>query len=138
MITLAVTLSSVLFLIAALHLYWAIRGVGAGAGVPSRPDGTPAMRPGRLAALAVAAALSLAGLIILGRAGALETGMPSAVLRVGAWSVAATFATRTIGEFRYVGLFRRVRGTPFARWDGWVFTPLCFILAVAAATIAAS
>ena len=135
---LAIALSGVLYLVAALHPYWAIRGVGTGAGVPSRPDGTPAMRPGRLAALAVAAALTLAGTIILGRSGTLATGLPTFVLRAGAWTIAATFAARTIGEFHYVGLFRRVKGTPFATWDTWLFTPLCAALAAASAAIAAS
>lgn len=136
--TLALVVSSVLFSIAALHAFWAIRGVGTGAGVPSRADGTPAMRPGRLAALAVAVALLAAGLLLLGRANVIATGLPSIVLRVGAWGVALTFAARTIGEFHYVGLFRTVRGTAFAKWDALLFTPLCFLLAVSAATIAAS
>ncbi len=131
-------LSSVLSLIAALHLYWAVRGVGTGAGVPSRADGTPVMRPGRLSALAVAAALVTASLLLLGQASVIRTGLPAVVLSVGSWGVAATFAARTIGEFRYVGLFRRVRGTPFAKWDALVFTPLCFVLAVGAAAIAAT
>jgi hypothetical protein len=134
---LAVASSSLLFLAAALHLYWAVRGVGTGAGVPSREDGTPAMRPGRLAALGVALALSIAALILLGRARLVTTGLPPVALRIGAWGVAATFAARAIGEFRYVGLFRRVRGTPFARWDAWLFTPLCLLLALAAAAVAA-
>jgi hypothetical protein len=129
-------LSSLLFAIAALHGYWAVRGVGTGAGVPSKDDGTPAMRPGRLAALAVAAALVAAGLILLGRAQSIDTGLPFAVLQVGAWGVALTFAARTIGEFRYVGLFRTVRGTAFATWDARLFTPLCLVLAVGSASIA--
>jgi hypothetical protein len=96
------------------------------------------MRPGRLAALGVAVALVAAGLILLGRAGVITPSVPPGVIRMGAWGVALTFAARTIGEFRYVGLFRRVRGTPFAKWDALVFTPLCLVLAVASAAIAAS
>lgn len=136
--TLAVAVSGVLFLIAALHAFWAVTGVGTGAGVPSRPDGTPAMRPGRLAALAVATALVTAGLILLGRAGVITTGLPAVALRIGAWGVTVTFAARAVGEFHYVGLFRSVRGTPFAKWDALVFTPLCLVLAVASAAIAAT
>lgn len=88
--------------------------------------------------VSTAPALSLAGTIILGRSGTLATGLPTFVLRVGAWTIAATFAARTIGEFHYVGLFRRMTGTPFATWDTWLFTPLCAALAAASAAIAAS
>jgi hypothetical protein len=96
------------------------------------------MRPSRLAALAVAAALTLAGVIILGRSGTMVTGLPTLVLRAGAWTIAVTFAARTIGEFHYVGVFRKVKGTPFAKWDARLFTPLCAVLALATAAIAAS
>ena len=65
----ALALAVVLFLIAALHLYWVVVGVGIGAGVPTRADGTPAMRPGRLSTFAVAAALIFAACIVLGRRG---------------------------------------------------------------------
>ncbi|WP_268893745.1 DUF3995 domain-containing protein [Paenibacillus puerhi] len=33
-----------------------------------------------------------------------------------------------MGDFRYVGMFKRVRGSRFARHDNYVFTPLCFWL----------
>ena len=134
----AVTLAAVLSLIALLHLYWSNRGVVPNVSVPSHADGSPVIRPGRAASLAVALALVLAAVIVLGRAGLWDVGLPSVLLRLGTWAIAAVFAARTIGEFRYVGLFRRVRDTPFARWDTWLFTPLCVGLAVAAAAIAAA
>jgi hypothetical protein len=46
------------------------------------------------------------------------------------------FALRTIGEFRYVGLFKRVHSTPFARWDSRLFTPLSAAIAAAAVVVA--
>ena len=50
--------------------------------------------------------------------------------------LATLFALRAVGDFRYVGLFRRVRGTPFARWDQWLFTPLCVSIALGSALTA--
>jgi hypothetical protein len=38
--------------------------------------------------------------------------------------LAALFGARAIGERRYVGFFKRVRGTAFAWWDTRVFSPL--------------
>jgi|CXWL01.1.fsa_nt_gi hypothetical protein len=132
----APVLATILVILALLHLYWMVRGVGAGAAVPSHPDGTPLFQPGRVASLLVAAALLLAATIVLGRAHLLRIDLPAWLLRLGIWGVAVAFAARAVGDFHYVGLFRRVRGTPFARWDSLLFTPLCLAIAGAATIIA--
>ena len=134
----AVGLMLVLFCLAAVHVYWALRGVGTTVGVPSRPDGTPVFHPGRVATLGVAVALSIAALLVAGRAQLVDLGLSPVVLHVAVWGVAAAFGVRTVGEFRYVGLFKRVRGTPFARWDTRLFTPLCAAIATAAVVVARS
>lgn len=115
---------------------WAIGGVSAGAAVPSRRDGTPVFRPGPIASLSVAAALALAAAFVLARGHVVADWAPARVITLGTWGVATAFAARTIGEFRYVGVFRRVRDTPFARWDARLFTPLCAVLAVGTAWLA--
>jgi hypothetical protein len=52
------------------------------------------------------------------------------------WAIAVVFALRCLGDFRYVGLFRRVRGTDFAAMDAKLFTPLCGVYALAFVTLA--
>ena len=132
MTVVALALAAVLALIALLHVYWAVRGVGSGAAVPGRQDGTPLFRPGRGASLLVAMALLVAALIVLAQADVIRLGIPEALVTVGIWSVALAFAARTIGDFRYAGLFKRVRGTAFARADTRLFTPLCAAISIAA------
>lgn len=132
----ATLLAALLAILALLHLNWMVRGVGASAAVPSRPDGTPLFRPGRLASFLVAAALLPAAAIVLAQAQLLDTPLPPSLLRVGTLAVAAAFAARAVGDFRYVGLFKRVRTTPFARWDTLLFTPTCLVIAGAASVVA--
>jgi hypothetical protein len=134
---LAETIGGVLFVLSALHVYWAVGGVTGGSAIPSRPDGTPLFRPGRRASLAVAVALAGAGFLVVARAGVVSPVLPLVWIRVGTWAVAAAFAARAIGEFRYVGMFRRVRDTEFARWDRRLFTPLCVAIAAGTAVVAA-
>ncbi len=50
--------------------------------------------------------------------------------------LAAIFVLRAVGDFHYVGFFKRVRGSVFARRDTWVFSPLCVVLAVLITTSA--
>lgn len=140
----AIPIAAVLFVLAGVHVYWALGGTWGGAvAVPTRADGAggsgeaPLFRPGPVATLLVAAALTVAGLLVLAAGGAWAAPVPAGLVRAGAWGLAAVFALRAVGEFRYVGLFKRVRGTPFAAWDSRLFTPLCAALALGVAWIAA-
>jgi Protein of unknown function (DUF3995) len=135
-IALSVLLSALLIGLAMLHVYWACAGIHGGSAIPTRLDGTPIMRPGRVASVSVASALVVAAALVAGRAWLTIPLVPMWVIRIGTWGVAAAFALRAVGDFRYVGFFKRVRGTPFARWDTWLFTPLCAVMAAMAAVIA--
>jgi hypothetical protein len=52
-------------------------------------------------------------------------------IEAAVWLCASAFSLRVIGDFRYVGLFKSIRGTRFAHYDTLVFTPLCLFLATA-------
>ena len=41
------------------------------------------------------------------------------------------FLLRAVGEFRYVGFFKRRHGTRFATLDTWLFSPLCAFIGLA-------
>jgi hypothetical protein len=124
--------------LAAIHVRWAFAGPGTfSAGIPTRPDGSPVLSPGPLAALAVAALLFTSGLLILER-GDLGSDLLAAPLpSIGTAGVTVVLLLRGIGDFRYVGLFKRVRGTPFARMDSRFYTPLVLALAAVAGLVAA-
>lgn len=129
--------------LALLHVYWAAggawgRGVSVPTGVPTNAaaKGARLFNPTRAGTLAVAAGLLLAALVVLGRLGVRAAPLPGWVFVWGSWLIALAFLARAIGEFRYVGLFKRVRGTDFANWDTWLFTPLCLFIAVAAGVVA--
>jgi hypothetical protein len=139
---LGVLTAGVFVTLALLHVYWAAGGVwGHAATVPTRaPTGAAAngarlFNPSRAGTLAVAAGLLLAALVVLGRLGLRAAPLPGWVFVWGCWVLALLFLSRAVGEFRYVGLFKRVRGTEFAGWDTWLFTPLCLFIAASVAII---
>lgn len=122
----AMTATIVLASIAALHLAWAIApraSTGAPLTVPEA-HGRPLFQPSRAATLAVAIALSIAASVVAMR------------VRVFVIGLAVVFLARAIGEFRYIGFFKRVRGTRFSRWDSWLYSPLCLALAGACGVVA--
>lgn len=120
--------------LAALHLYWAAGGRwGIKVSIPTIPNAgkgnRPAFNPSPLAAVLVAVGLLLAMLTVLGQIGWWGTALPPGIFRWATHGIAALFFLRAIGEFRLVGFFKRVRDTPFARWDTWLFSPLCLAIA---------
>ncbi|WP_246070707.1 DUF3995 domain-containing protein [Paenibacillus kobensis] len=122
----------VLAAIGLLHLYWAFGGAWGGrAAVPETLRGKPLFIPGRIATVLVSAALFAAAALIAIQADLLPRPSGSEWIAWGCRGAAAVFALRTIGDFRYVGLFKSVRSTRFARYDTRLFTPLCFLLCLA-------
>jgi hypothetical protein len=50
--------------------------------------------------------------------------------------IAFIFLARAVGDFNYVGFFKRVKRTAFAKNDSRYFAPLCLFIAVTSAVIA--
>ena len=114
--------------IAGIHIYWALGGEAGKAGaIPSR-DGIPVIRPrAGQTALVGLALLVMAGVALLGSR-VLPSPLPHWMARSGCVAVALVFLARAIGDFRYVGFFKRVRGSLFAARDTIYYSPLCLLL----------
>lgn len=122
--------------LALLHIYWAGGGRrGRALAVPTVNNGRRLFTPSSIGTVAVAAALLLAAFILLGRMGIGATLLPQWVFDRGTWVISLVFLARAVGEFRYVGFFKREHNTDFARWDTWLFSPLCLFIAVSAGVI---
>src|SRR6266403_2083334 len=49
---------------------------------------------------------------------------------IGVWGLGLVFALRAVGNLRTFGFFKIVKGTPFADWDTWFYSPLCVLIAL--------
>jgi hypothetical protein len=127
-ILVAVALSAV----AVLHAYWGIRGeFGRSAAVPE-VDGRPLFLPSRAACFAVAALLAVAVWVLL-IGGELLPDLGQRWLGVvGPVAVGLVLLARAVGDFRYVGFFKRVHDSRFAVLDSRFFSPLCLVLGLGA------
>ena len=137
MTILAWSLGLVIAALGVLHIAWAFVGPRGDVSsfVPER-DGAPLFRPGRGASLGVALLLLTAAALVLQKGGVLPLLGPAPVVVLGNWTVATVFTARAIGEFHYLGFFKRVRDTRFAFWDTRLFSPLCLALGIGTAIIA--
>jgi hypothetical protein len=135
-IVLTWSLGLVLVVLGLLHIVWAFGGLTSGWAVVPERDGAPLFRPSRGASLAVALLLLVAAMLVMQQGGALPYLVPAPMATLGSWTIAMTFMARAVGEFRYLGFFKRVRGTRFAWWDTWLFSPLCLGLGIGVAILA--
>ena len=128
MALLAVVLAVIFSALALLHMYWALGGRwGIGAALPTR-DGMPVFTPGPVVTILVAGVLAgFAAVALLFRLD--QTPFSLLTPYAGLLGVAAggTLVLRAVGEFKYVGFFKRVRGTKFATYDSWLFSPFCLL-----------
>jgi hypothetical protein len=66
----------------------------------------------------------------------ISVGLPRVALSWLSFALALGLLARAVGEFKYVGFFKRVHGTKFARLDTLLYSPLCLILSVGVALVA--
>lgn len=118
---------------AAFHLHWALGGrLGYSVSLPQRPDGTPVMAHRlpwwRPAAGAVALALLALAWLLLAQAGRLPAPLPPDLARPVLLATGAAFVARALVPNRYVGFFKSLRGTRWARFDTRLYSPLFLLL----------
>ncbi|MFC4098951.1 DUF3995 domain-containing protein [Paenibacillus xanthanilyticus] len=129
----------ILMLLSGIHLYWLAGGKkGIAAAVPSTGSSTgsgmgsrPLFLPTMAATGAVAIALAAAGWFVFALGGvANRSVIPDFLFPVGGWTLSAVFMLRAVGDLRWVGFFKKHKGTVFARWDSALYAPLCAFLGV--------
>jgi hypothetical protein len=129
-IALALINAVLLLAISALHVYWVVGGQwGRQVALPELA-GKAAFRPGPVATLVVALGLAAFALLHLARVGWLPIDLPPRLSQYGLLAVGLIFFLRVIGDFRYVGYFKRITDTPFARMDTAYYIPLCLVLSI--------
>ncbi|MBN6732182.1 DUF3995 domain-containing protein [Burkholderia multivorans] len=121
--------------IALVHLYWACGGRrGKRAAIPEH-DGVPLLHPSTAGTCTIAAALLAAACAVAARAGWVWPGRYPGASGIAIVVLALLFAVRAVGDFRYVGFFKRIRGSRFARMDTLYYSPLCAALALSIASM---
>ena len=126
---------------AAFHLHWALGGqAGFAVSLPQRADGHPVMAHRlpwwRPAAGAVALGLIALALLLLAHAGHLPLPVPAGVARAALIATGAAFVARAVVPNRYVGFFKTLRSTRWARFDTRLYSPLFLLLGLLLAALA--
>ena len=128
---LTLILSLVFFLLAAIHFHWVFGGsFGFAASLPTKATGERVLNPKKFDSAVVAIALTIFGLFYLVKGNLININLPTWVFTYFTWIIPAIFLLRAMGDFKYIGFFKRVKTTDFARLDNIFFSPLCLIIGV--------
>lgn len=127
----------IFFLISMLHFYWVLGGKWALSGaIPDVMKDSPKANPSgtgfKIATLVVALGLLAFSYLFYLRASFEASPTFNTKLIYGTYIIIAIFSIRAIGEFNYVGFFKKVKEGEFARNDSKYYSPLCLLIAILA------
>lgn len=131
MITILIYLNTLIFVgLSVLHFYWAAGGKWAlGSSIPSTTTGELLFNAGKIGTLIVAIGLLCFALVIYFHLASFYAPI-NPYLDYITLAIAFIFLIRTVGDFKYVGLFKKIKATSFAINDAKIYIPLCFYLAL--------
>jgi Protein of unknown function (DUF3995) len=118
------------------HFYMALLPRSGMSGAVPSLQGKPLFVPSRAATIAVGIVLLLFAVLVAATARIVTAGVPDTALSWLCYALAAGLLARAVGEFKYVGFFKRVRGSRFATLDTFVYSPLCVLLAAGVTSVA--
>jgi len=118
-------LTIILFILALIHLYWLFGEVGMNQALPTNEQGERLLNPGKFLTLVVV-------FVLLGFAWvSYMLDMPHGLwVELMGWGLAILFFLRAVGDFKIVGLFKKIKSTEFSRYDTWLYVPLCFFISL--------
>lgn len=125
-----IILALVFLFLGLLHIYWLFGGKwGIQTAIPSKANSESLFKPPVLATVLVGLGLLFFGFFFWYRIDS-PIKWPVLVNKYLGWVIAGVFFIRAVGDFRYLGVFKRVKDTGFARMDTHVYVPLCIMIAI--------
>lgn len=112
-----------------IHFNWVLGGKwGFEKALPTNAEGKRVLNPTRLESAMVGIGLILFGLIYLVKSGLLDMNLPIWIIQYGGWVIPSIFVLRAVGDFKYIGFFKRIKKTEFGKMDSKLFSPLCLAI----------
>jgi hypothetical protein len=128
---------TIAFVVLALWHFWmALFPSNSASGAVPSAEGRPLFAPSTNATVAVGVVLLLCAGLVAATGRLLHLGIAPWILTWLSFALAAGLLARAIGEFKYVGFFKQVRGSRFATLDTLVYSPVCLLLALGVALVA--
>lgn len=107
---LGLTISIILIVLSVLHFHWAFGGLwGFDKALPTNEKGVRVLNPKKLDSAIVGLGLLIFSIFYLIGTGVIFISLPAWVYSYIGWIIPAIFTLRALGDFRYVGFFKKVK-----------------------------
>lgn len=131
----SIVISIILFLIflslSCLHFYWAFGGKkGKQNAIPVNINNEKIMNPTFVSTLFVGIILLLFGLLNIIKTKIINITLPEIIENYCIWFITVLFLLRAIGEFKYIGFFKKIKTTKFSEMDTKLYSPLCLVIGI--------
>lgn len=121
----------ILFLIASVHIYWALGGKMASLAVlPQTSSEKLVFMPSSFMTFFVAVSFYMMSLIFGHAAGFFQVSILKNYQNAILVFLAIVFLLRAVGDFKYVGFTKKIKGTPFSINDTKYYSPLCLLISL--------
>ena len=128
---LSILLSILLIGLGLIHFNWVVGGnFGFSESLPTKENGERVLNPKKIDSAIVGIGLTAFGFFYLLKSGVIEFIIPGWIMAYGSWIIPIIFLLRAIGEFKYVGFFKKIKKTEFGKLDTKFFSPLCLIIGI--------
>jgi len=121
----------VLVSLAFVHFYWAAGGLwGLDNSIPKNTKGVKIFSPNAVHSLAVALTLIVFAVFTADNASLISLQTAPWISTFMKWAIGTLFILRSVGDFKYVGFFKKVKGSQFSNLDSKMFSPLCLVIGI--------
>lgn len=131
MIILIMILFIIFLMLAVIHFIWAF-GVqwGFDIALPTKENGERTINPGSIECVIVGLGLSAFALFYILQLNIIQLNLPNWIFNFGGWLIPSIFILRAIGDFKYIGFFKKTRETNFGQMDTKYYSPLCLLIGI--------
>jgi len=129
--TLSLLLFTIFTILSGFHFYWFFGGKWALEKViPTKKQQIKNITIPKYATLLVALILLFFGVLYLFLSKLTPFQLTNNMVKYMYWCIPILFIIRAIGDFYYVGFFKKIKRTKFAIADTKLFSPLCLIIGI--------
>lgn len=124
-------LSIVLISLGSIHFNWVLGGTfGFSESLPTNEKGERVLHPKKIDSAVVGLGLTLFGIFYLFQSGIIAFNLPLWILKYAGWIIPTIFIIRAIGDFKYIGFFKKIQNTTFGKLDSKFYSPLCLCIGI--------
>lgn len=128
---LSILLSIIFIGLGIIHFNWVVGGkFGFSESLPTKENGERVLNPKKIDSAIVGIGLTAFGIFYFLKSGLIDVNLAEWITKYGSWIIPSIFLLRAIGEFKYVGFFKKIKNTEFGKWDTKLFSPLCLLIGI--------